>query len=64
MDEPCVVHLLSAQPTFAAEPLDRRCKITAFEALRWKAETFNVMLEQGLEPDELVRIFEEPVPVF
>ena len=39
-------------------------RITAFEALRWKHEIFSVMLERGLEPEGLVRIFEEPVAVF
>ena len=39
-------------------------KITELEARRWKHEIFGLMLERGLEPDGLVGISEEPVPVF
>ena len=39
-------------------------EITALEARGWKHEIFSVMLERGLEPDGLVRILEEAVPVF
>ena len=44
--------------------LEQSGKITGFEARRWKHEIYSAMLERGLEPDGLVRIFEEPVPVF
>ncbi len=42
--------------------LEQRGKITDLEAHRWKREIFSVMLERGLEPDGLARIFEEPMP--
>ncbi len=44
--------------------LEQSGEITEFEARRWKHEIFSVMLERGLEPDGLVRVFEEPVPEF
>ncbi len=44
--------------------LEQSGEITEFEVRRWKREMFSVMLERGLEPDGLVRIFEEPVAVF
>ena len=47
-----------------ADRLEQRGTITEFEARRWKHEIFSAMLERGLEPDRLVRIFEEAVSVF
>ena len=44
--------------------LEQLGEITEFEAHCWKHEIFSLMLERGLEPDGLVRIFEEPVPAF
>ncbi len=44
--------------------LEQSGEISELEAHRWKHEIFSVMLERGLEPDRLVKIIEEPVPVF
>ncbi len=44
--------------------LEQSGEITEFESRRWKREILSVMAERGLEPDRLVRIFEEPVPAF
>ena len=44
--------------------LEQRGEITEFGARRWKYKIFSGMLERGLEPDGVVRIFEEPMPAF
>ena len=64
----CTAVLASQVTSLAYSPPDRgrngRVAALEFEARRWKREIFSVMLERGLEPDGLVRIFEEPLLAF